>query len=57
MHRKVLVVLTGVLLAGCQFAGGVPERVEPVAVVAPRSAPSAAEEAIGARENPRVVAE
>ena len=57
MHRSALVLLTGVLLAGCQFAGGVPEHVEPVAVVAPRSAPSAAEEAIGARENPRVVAE
>lgn len=57
MHRNVLVALAGAFLAGCQFAGGVPDRVEPVAVVAPRAAPSAAEEAIGARENPRVVAE
>lgn len=57
MHRNFLVVLAGVLLAGCQFAGRAPDRVEPVAVVAPRTAPSAAEEAIGARENPRVVAE
>ena len=57
MHRIALVILAGALLAGCQFAGGIPDRVEPVAVVAPRSAPSAAEEAIGARENPRVVAD
>jgi predicted Zn-dependent protease len=38
------------------MGAGQPERVEPVAVIAPRT-PSAAEEAIGARENPRVVAE
>jgi predicted Zn-dependent protease len=57
MHRSAVVILAGALLAGCQFAGGIPERVEPVAVVPPRSAPSAAEEAIGERENPRVVAE
>ncbi len=57
MLRNVLVALVGVLLAGCQFMGQAgPTRVEPVAVVAPRT-PSAAEEAIGARENPRVVAE
>ena len=37
MHRILLVVLAGALLAGCQFAGGAPERVEPVAVVAPRA--------------------
>lgn len=57
MHRLAAVILAGAFLAGCQFAGRVPDRVEPVAVVSPRSAPSAAEEAIGARENPRVVAE
>jgi len=57
MLRLVLVALTGALLAGCQLAGhGTPARVDPVAVVSPRI-PSAAEEAIGARENPRVVAE
>ena len=57
MLRNVLAALAGVLLAGCQLTGsGAPSRVEPVAVVAPRT-PSAAEEAIGERENPRVVAE
>lgn len=56
MHRIALVVLAGALVAGCQLTARVPERVEPVAVMAPRT-PSAAEEAIGARENPRVVAE
>jgi predicted Zn-dependent protease len=57
MLRNVLVALAGLLLAGCQLTGsGTPVRVEPVAVVAPRT-PSAAEEAIGERENPRVVAE
>ncbi len=57
MHRNLVVALTGVLLAGCHFAGAPAPRVEPVAVVAPRVTPSAAEEAIGERENPRVVAE
>ena len=57
MLRNVLAALAGILLAGCQLTGsGAPSRVDPVAVVAPRT-PSAAEEAIGARENPRVVAE
>jgi predicted Zn-dependent protease len=56
MPRAALVLLAGTLLAGCQLMGKAPEKVEPVAVVAPRT-PSAAEEAIGARENPRVVAE
>ena len=56
MHRNVVVLLAGAILAGCQLTGGAPQRVDPVAVVAPR-APSAAEEAIGAREDPRVVAE
>jgi predicted Zn-dependent protease len=56
MHRPALVFLAGALLAGCQLMGNAPQRVEPVAVIAPRM-PSAAEEAIGARENPRVVAE
>ncbi len=55
-HRVALIFLAGTLLAGCQLMGSAPERVEPVAVIAPRT-PSAAEEAIGARENPRVVAE
>ena len=57
MQRLAVVILAGAFLAGCQFAGGIPERVEPVAVVPPRTTPSAAEEAIGERENPRVVAE
>jgi predicted Zn-dependent protease len=57
MHRLLLVALAGSVLAGCQFAGGLPERVEPVAVVAPRVPADPAEEAIGARENVRVVAE
>lgn len=56
MHRTVPLLLLGALLAGCRLTAGAPERVEPVAVVAPRM-PSAAEEAIGSRENPRVVAE
>src|SRR6185503_8138828 len=57
MHRNLLAVLAGMLLAGCQLTSKAPPHVEPVAVVAPRVTPSAAEEAIGARENPRVVAE
>jgi predicted Zn-dependent protease len=56
MHRSVVAFLSGAILAGCQLTGSSPQRVEPVAVFAPR-APSAAEEAIGAREDPRVVAE
>ncbi len=57
MRKGVLALLAGFFLAGCQLTGGsTPKHVEPVAVMAPR-APSAAEEAIGARENPRVVAE
>jgi predicted Zn-dependent protease len=56
MHRFLLASLAGALLGGCQLMGGIPDRVDPVAVVAPRT-PSAAEEAIGAREDPRVVAE
>ncbi len=57
MFRNVLAALLGGFLAGCQVVGHTaPEHVDPVAVVAPRT-PSAAEEAIGARENPRVVAE
>jgi predicted Zn-dependent protease len=56
MQRPLAVLLTGALLAGCSLTTSTPERVEPVAVVAPRT-PSAAEEAIGERENPRVIAE
>ena len=59
MLRSLTVALASALLAGCQLMGHATApsvRVEPVAVVAPRI-PSAAEEAIGARENPRVVAE
>ncbi len=55
MRRLASILLAG-LLAGCQLSGSAPPRVEPVAVISPR-VPSAAEEAIGARENPRVVAE
>jgi predicted Zn-dependent protease len=57
MHRNALAALAGLLLAGCQLMGSAPQRVEPVAVVAPRAPANAAEEAIGAREDPRVVAE
>ena len=58
MHRIILTLCAGTLLAGCQGVGGrLPTRVEPVAVMAPRQAPNPAEAAIGARENPRVVAE
>lgn len=56
MQRLLLVLCAGAVLAGCQAATRSPKKVEPVAVVAPRL-PSPAEEAIGARENPRVVAE
>ena len=57
MHRTLLALLAGTILAGCQMTG-TPDTVEPVAVVAPpRPTVSPAEEAIGARENPRVVAE
>src|SRR3712207_1952016 len=56
MHRMFLALCAGALLGGCQLFGSVPESLEPVAVVAPRG-PNPAEEAIGARENARVVAE
>jgi predicted Zn-dependent protease len=57
MRRAAPALLLSLVLAGCQVLGhGTPTRVEPVAVVSPR-VPSAAEQAIGARENPRVVAE
>jgi predicted Zn-dependent protease len=56
MRRSPLALCLALLLGGCQFMGGAPGRVDPVAVVAPRI-PSAVEDAIGARENPRVVAE
>jgi predicted Zn-dependent protease len=54
--RKLIVLLAGLALAGCQSVASDPPRVDPVAVISPRL-PSAAEEAIGERENPRVVAE
>jgi predicted Zn-dependent protease len=56
MQRLLVAFLAGTFLAGCQLTGSIPTRVDPVAVVAPR-APSAAEEAIGAQEDPRVIAE
>jgi predicted Zn-dependent protease len=57
MRRAVVMLFAAAALAGCQLTGTTaPSRVEPVAVAAPR-VPHAAEEAIGARENPRVVAE
>jgi predicted Zn-dependent protease len=57
MHRLILALVGGALLAGCQIMGGAPDKVEPVAVISPPRSPNPAEEAIGARENPRVVAE
>ncbi|MDQ3558839.1 MAG: M48 family metalloprotease [Pseudomonadota bacterium] len=56
MHRILLAFCAAALLGGCQLFGGALDTVEPVAVVAPRL-PSRPEEVIGARENPRVVAE
>lgn len=56
MRRSLPALLLPLLLAGCQFGSQLPARVDPVAVTAPRL-PSRAEEAIGERENPRVVAE
>lgn len=55
MRRAPSILVLSLLLAGCQL-GQLPERVEPVGVVQQRI-PSRAEEAIGERENPRVVAE
>ena len=58
MHRLILAIGAGALLAGCQMTtGGPPQRVEPVAVIAPRTTSPVEEAMIGARENPRVVAE
>jgi predicted Zn-dependent protease len=57
MRQAVVMLIAAAAVAGCQITGTTaPSRVDPVAVTAPR-APQAAEEAIGARENPRVLAE
>ena len=57
MRRAVLILIAAAALAGCQLTGAsVPERVDPVPVASTRM-PQAVEEAIGARENPRVIAE
>ena len=57
MRKLVILVAASLALAGCQlFGGSTPLRVDPVAVAQQRL-PNGLEEAIGARENPRVVAE
>ena len=56
MRPRQILLAASLTLAGCQFAEQPPVRVEPVAVVAPRPA-ARIEEAIGRREDPRVVAE
>ena len=57
MRKLVILVAASLALAGCQlFGGSTPLRVDPVAVARQRL-PNGLEEAIGARENPRVVAE
>jgi predicted Zn-dependent protease len=57
MRRAAVIVIAAAALAGCQLTGTpVPTRVDPVPVATTRM-PQAAEEAIGARENPRVIAE
>ena len=56
MWRALLLSAIVAVLAGCTQQLGVPGRVEPVAVAGGRL-PSGLEEAIGRRENPRVIAE
>ena len=56
MRRNILGLFAGVILAGCQMTPDMGARIAPVAVMPPRTA-TPAEEAIGQRENPRVVAE
>jgi len=57
MRKLAILVATSLALTACQLIGGsVPSRVDPVAVT-PQRLPNGLEEAIGARENPRVVAE
>src|SRR3712207_7306181 len=57
MRSGAVLLAVALGLGGCQFSRSMtPARVDPVAAV-PQRVPSRAEEAIGARENPRVVAE
>ena len=57
MRKLAIFAATSLALTACQMVGGgVPSRVDPVAVTSQRL-PNGLEEAIGARENPRVVAE
>jgi len=57
MRKLATLVAASLALTACQLVGGsVPSRVDPVAVAQLRL-PNGLEEAIGARENPRVVAE
>lgn len=57
MPKLAILVATSLALTACQLAGsGAPARVDPVAVTSQRL-PNNLEEAIGARENPRVIAE
>ena len=57
MRKLAILLAASFALSACQlFGGSVPSRVDPVAVT-PQRLPNGLEEAIGAKENPRVVAE
>ena len=57
MRKLATLVAASLALTACQLVGGgAPTRVDPVAVAGQRQ-PNGLEEAIGARENPRVIAE
>ncbi len=57
MRKLAILVAASLALGACQLVGGgAPARVDPVAVT-PQRLPNGLEEAIGARENPRVIAE
>lgn len=57
MRKLAILVAASLALTACQLAGsGVPARVDPLAVTSQRL-PNNLAEAIGARENPRVIAE
>ena len=57
MRELAILVAASLALTACQLVGaGVPARVDPLAVTSQRL-PNRLAEAIGARENPRVIAE